>query len=339
MAPTVIGLAIDVSGSMRESFGSDAEQRLRAVWRSLRSAVDEAVTLRGSGDEDRRLFGYLFGLQEGEVADLFALARLAGLEPQMIAERERLGDWYYEAAGEFKVGELQLLASALDRRPECGVKLRELLPRKPSRDHDLFTRAWDTYQVSKAVLDGSTREAIHYAQGIARDEARWLLTEGERTVPLPLVGDYLEDGAFNTDRIRELVFGETPLCRALALAMQRFRRFPGARKRLVVISDGVPTDGDPQSLAAELRSAGVAILSCFIAPLDVLAPRAFPTYPSTESPGATVMTGIASSAAEAPEVTAVFRKLGWNCSDEARLVLQANHSRLLDDLFAAALTH
>lgn len=333
---TVIGLAIDVSGSMRESFGAQAEQRLQAVWRSLQTAAHEAATVRTTDQEDRQLFGYLFGLQEGEVADLFAVSRLADLNAERIATASDLGDWYREAAKEFKRWELQLLASALDRRSECGRRLRELLPRKPTGT-DLFSATVATFIAGKAAVNGSASKAIEYARGLARAEATWIMSEGERAIPLSDLAGSLRDGALDTTSMHDLVFGETPMVRALSLAAERFGRYPETRRRLVVISDGVPTDGDPLPVARSMRNAGVAILSCFIAPVDILPLRTFPTSTSHESDGAALMTAIASRSRDAPEVARAFRSLGWDCADDARLILQANHTRLLDELFTAAL--
>ena len=340
--PTVIGLAIDVSGSMRESFGSEMEQRLHAVWHSLQAAAREAVTVRDNKQEERYLFGYLFGLQQGDVADLFAASRLAELtaertaelNAEKIAEASDLGDWYREAAAVFKPGELTLLASALERRPECGRVLRKLLPRKPSKEH-LLSAPVAAFKVGVAAVDGSMREAMEYAHSLARDEVRWVLSK-ERTIAFSDLAGLLRDGALDTVSMRELVFGKTPMVQALSLAAERVRRYPEARKRLVVISDGAPTDGDPQPVAQRMRDDGVAILCCFIAPGDLLPPRAFPTSPSTQSAGAALMTAIASRSSDAPEVAAVFRRLGWDCPNDGRLILQANHSRLLDELFTAA---
>ncbi|KAF5656985.1 hypothetical protein FCIRC_13419 [Fusarium circinatum] len=62
------------------------------------------------------------------------------------------------------------------------------------------------------------------------------------------------------DAIGQYMYGLTPMCYALQKAMDAFRGRLGAKRRvLVLISDGISTDGDPSTAAEDLRNEGVSI--------------------------------------------------------------------------------
>lgn len=52
------------------------------------------------------------------------------------------------------------------------------------------------------------------------------------------------------DAIRQYMYGLTPMCYALQKARDAFRSKPEAERRvLVLMSDGISTDGDPSTAA------------------------------------------------------------------------------------------
>ncbi|CVK96005.1 uncharacterized protein FMAN_13925 [Fusarium mangiferae] len=121
-------------------------------------------------------------------------------------------------------------------------------------------------------------EALAFARRIQRD---WL-SDFENFVPLPVseVVDILqrlqdqwldhedtdsrnvseEDNDNLFDAIRQYMYGLTPMCYALQKARDAFRSKPEAKRRvLVLMSDGISTDGDPSTAAHDLRMEEVSI--------------------------------------------------------------------------------
>ncbi|SCV48304.1 uncharacterized protein FFB14_10308 [Fusarium fujikuroi] len=69
-----------------------------------------------------------------------------------------------------------------------------------------------------------------------------------------------EDNDNLFDAIRQYMYGLTPMCYALQKARDAFRSNPEAKRRvLVLMSDGISTDGDPSTAANDLRMEEVSI--------------------------------------------------------------------------------
>ncbi|EPS35594.1 hypothetical protein H072_10974 [Dactylellina haptotyla CBS 200.50] len=66
------------------------------------------------------------------------------------------------------------------------------------------------------------------------------------------------------DDIEPYLYGYTPMRAALCSAQDTFRHRQFTSKTLILISDGKSTDGDPRSLAKELRDSNVAIFTCML---------------------------------------------------------------------------
>eukprot|EP01083_Nonionella_stella_P145879 458096_1 len=68
------------------------------------------------------------------------------------------------------------------------------------------------------------------------------------------------------DDIRSRIFGGTPMCQSLRYSQQIFELNSqnNKQKRLLIISDGMATDGDPLQYASALRNKDVIVACCFI---------------------------------------------------------------------------
>lgn len=67
------------------------------------------------------------------------------------------------------------------------------------------------------------------------------------------------------DQLRPYLYGETPMCAALAMAQEIFRGTSDIEQRvLVIVSDGNSTDGPPLHLAKELKKDRVTIAAVFL---------------------------------------------------------------------------
>ncbi|KAF4499923.1 hypothetical protein FAGAP_3924 [Fusarium agapanthi] len=69
-----------------------------------------------------------------------------------------------------------------------------------------------------------------------------------------------EDNDNLFDAIHQYMYGLTPMCYALQKALEAFRSKPDAEHHvLVLMSDGISTDGDPSTVAGDLRGEGISI--------------------------------------------------------------------------------
>ncbi|KAF5602447.1 uncharacterized protein FSUBG_7754 [Fusarium subglutinans] len=73
-------------------------------------------------------------------------------------------------------------------------------------------------------------------------------------------GNVPEDNDNLFDAIRQYMYGPTPMCYALQKALEAFRSKPGTEHHvLVLMSDGISTDGDPSTVASDLRDERISI--------------------------------------------------------------------------------
>src|SRR5690349_19504550 len=117
MEGVLVGVVLDVSGSMRESLG-ESRDRISAVWESLRGTLREASAGRTA---ELRLFACLCGVKAGKgVADLMSLMNVPNLDPHQVAKQTGLEKWYLAARANFSQEQLRWIAAALVRRPEAA---------------------------------------------------------------------------------------------------------------------------------------------------------------------------------------------------------------------------
>jgi len=143
------------------------------------------------------------------------------------------------------------------------------------------------------------------------------------------------------------LFGMTPMCQALGVIRDRIKEeclrksftFPIL---LLIISDGLPDDGNPLPLIQELHAMGVMTLCCYLAERDVLAPRKL--YLAEEAhwtDGARLLFQCASTLHGDNYVSvAMFDYLsdhGWNPFEGARLFAQVNQAEVLGEFLEVLL--
>ncbi|KAF5688749.1 hypothetical protein FDENT_4692 [Fusarium denticulatum] len=89
---------------------------------------------------------------------------------------------------------------------------------------------------------------------LQRLQDQWLDHEDHDSGNVPENNDNLFDA------IRQYMYGLTPVCYALNKALEAFRSKPDAEHHvLVLMSDGISTDGDPSTVASDLRGKGISI--------------------------------------------------------------------------------
>jgi hypothetical protein len=143
------------------------------------------------------------------------------------------------------------------------------------------------------------------------------------------------------------LFGSTPMCQALGMIRDRMKE-ECTRKTftfpllLLIISDGLPDDGDPLPLIQELHAMGVTTLCCYLADRDVLAPRhLFDREEVQWSSGAKLLFRCASTLHEDTYVSrAMFDYLadyGWQPHDGVHLFAQVNQAEALGNFLEVLL--
>lgn len=327
-APTLlVGVGIDVSGSMESSINNrvgSRQSRLAAFRDALSRGASNAQRhlgpVRGAG-ANVRLFGYAFGLRTGGVCDLFSLVKAAdGLISQ--EEIERLKRKH---------------TAALERR-YSGASGLESLARQ-----FLGGGMVESFKVSaRAQAEAEVRSAVLAEVG-TRLTTR-LDSIGDTTLGL---GEFLELWKSSEGAMADaegFIFGNTPMCEALRKVKGRFeseraRSSADEQSVFLLVSDGESTDGNPTSVAADLFQLGVTVIGCYITDHDVIEPRVLASQPVSGWPkGATDMFRMSSIVDDDSELAHHLLREGWRIPKGARAFVQANHSDLLEELVAMALS-
>ncbi len=143
------------------------------------------------------------------------------------------------------------------------------------------------------------------------------------------------------------LFGGTPMCQALRLIRDRIKDVSANKAftypiLLLIISDGLPEDGNPVPLIDELHAMNVMTLCCYLADQDVLAPRQL--YAAEEAhwtEGARLLFCCASALHNDNYVSrAMFDYLadyGWNPREGVRLFAQVNQAEALGNFLEVLL--
>lgn len=210
----LIGVAIDLSGSMAQSIRNDSEtkvSRLESVRQSLGRLTNQAReslnTSRGAKTKIE-LFGYGFGFREIEVADLLALIKVG---PTVISKHEidNLKNRYTEemkAKYQGYEGTGQLIR---------GLGLGSIV--------DGFT------STMRANAEAETRRKIMLE---IKDRLIDKLKEtGDITLPIEQVADLWKESGDTLANAEELIYGNTPMNTAFNRISARFEHDLRAREK------------------------------------------------------------------------------------------------------------
>lgn len=322
-ARALIGLAIDLSGSMAENIRNNTGgqfSRLEGFCRSLdrlaqeaRRAIRESQLREANTSVD--IFAYGFGLRDGEVCDLFSLLKLGR---QIMSESRDLQ---------------QQRKHQLEERYGSYNGLGDLLRRY--HFHSLVDGARD-------VMESYARQEV--ALEICGQVRERLKNTKDTTLPLEEVAELWTGSGDAFSNLEPLIYGNTPMQQAMTNALRRFReeypsRPEGTIPLLFLLSDGEPTDGDPAPLAEELKSMGVTIVSCFVIDQDIANPRAlFGRSEPGWSKAARLMFSMASTVKPNSDFAEFLLERGWTIQKNAKLFVQLNHSEILEEFIQVVLS-
>jgi hypothetical protein len=318
----LVGIALDVSGSMETNIPSAAgpeQSRFQAFSQAFAESLNRAQRIVRSADGDPRvsIFAYAFGLRAGSVADLFTLLK---------ASRDVVDEKEVRRLGERHAADLRSRYSGYS-------------------DLEGLARSYGFGGLVDSVkADAETRGREEVARLVVNDLLpkiqKRMDTIGDTTLGLRELADLWKPTA-TSEAAEAVIFGDTPMCAALKSVSERFQREAkrsGASQRLLLlISDGNPTDGDPEPIAERIRAQGVVVISCFISAADVQSPRQLVVRPDLRWPSdATRLFRMASTVDLQSPVTAHLLRNGWTIENGSRYFFQANHSELLAEFVETA---
>jgi hypothetical protein len=197
-------------------------------------------------------------------------------------------------------------------------------------------------ELANAADNEAVREVIFREAGSALGEE--LQKYGTTTLPLDELSRMLGRDEDSLKDARPMIYGRTPMRRALEEVRARFSRElasaqPGTVPVLFIISDGEPTDGDPAPVAESIRKDGIYIVSCFITNKDLPNARSLrEVSESTWDPGASLMFRMASDVSRDSVFTRFLSELGWAVPARPKLFVQVNHSQVFDEFMRLALS-
>jgi len=325
--PVLLGLAVDLSGSMQGSIRNRSNRtmsRLDGFREALDNAVRDARQSASTRDEEAdscHVFAYGFGLRHRSVecADLFSLVS---------ASKDLITD---EELDRIKTKHTNEVRRRYEARASQYGGVADLARR----------------YLGGGVVGGFERSFRAQAEAEVRDLvvsevsdrlARRLEELGETTLSLGEVSDLWKESESAFEGASELIFGLTPMRSALGAVRSRFeaelqRRPEETLASLFLLSDGDPTDGDPREVVEEIRSLGVLVVSCSVTDRDVADPRTLYGEPlASWSDGARLMFDAASAIDDGSEFADFLLRRGWSIQPGARLFVQLNHTDVLEEL-------
>lgn len=340
--PTLLGIAMDVSGTMNMSIRNNANadlSRIDALTKAYNFMIAAtrltAQKLTDQGEFPLRTFTYLYGLNISPgYVDLFTLLK----NVQTVTERP----------------EFQSFSQEKRRERYISAKKRDTAQTLKESGLTGLTGLQHAYVKKEKALENKPIEDIpDEAPEIVKEDILSFLHEqvGDTTLSLgELVDTWTEvGGSFNNGK--DYLFGATPLRGCMSEIVLRFDRETKREKGLyrdkvlLVISDGDPTDGLPREFVERLDKAGVTIASAFITDRDVAGPRLLSNETKKSwMEGARILFDMASktdrpskeiSVRGPKEMDITWRKAfeanGWTVPPGARLFALINQFEILAD--------
>jgi hypothetical protein len=144
------------------------------------------------------------------------------------------------------------------------------------------------------------------------------------------------------DTLRPYMYGNTPMREALIKSLAAFREHPTAEQRvLVVVSDGISTDGDPLPLACELGRENVIMATVYLtSDREIPGHRLYDQAAEGWSKGQRTLFDMAATVASATHPVPVLTSMGWEIppSGECALYTTVCSAAALDEFCSLLLS-
>jgi hypothetical protein len=269
-----------------------------------------------------KLFAYAFGLRTGEVCDLFSLVKAA----DDIISNDEIENLKRRYTAEIK-NRYSGMGGIADIARNFG-----------------FGGIVDSVE-SAAYASAESEVRNRILAEVQRRLSNKLETVGELTLSLKNLVELWQGSSTSFEHAEGFIFGGTPMCEALHKIKRRFQteidRITNKNMELILllVSDGEPTDGNPEPIAIEISKLGVTTICCYITNEDVGAPRTLYSKAKENWPsGAQLMFKMSSHIPEDSPLVNYLLREGWTIAKDAKAFIQVNHSEILEELVGFALS-
>ncbi len=363
----LVGILTDVSGSMKESIDDPLDKEAGPWSRSIFKTVDSLV------EHDVKVDNLVFAIAYGSCRKPQVFDLLHTLENTQNPESQRHGgNQESDNIGEVLKDFLDILTKSgagYVRTWADESRLRRILSLQEAKMFRSMMKAKRSFTL-QFIAEILPQECVNGTSCTYTDkEVRETLDRGVKLVwetcnvpvsshscdPVMRVQDarhvlrYYSDGADRhltrqevddvVKTVEPFVYGRTPMIEALRVADTLFdmRRFHRHHKMLVVLSDGLPTDGDA---ILKFSNAGVTVVSIYITNQHLdNARRLFSKKSSAWDKGASLMYDLASTLTTQEIPRTIFVKKDWTVditNNQTRLFCQVNHPDVIDDVCSLA---
>ena len=362
--PALIGILLDVSGSMERSIGSGIDEDGEPWARSIFEVIDNLIKYDVSADN--HVFAVGFGANEGEqIFDILGTL-------QQIHLHIRAFDRKFEPVTPGQLKKIYLIlekAGAHSIRQWIDVEVaREVLP-----DHiaSLLLRKceYDQSFASKFVMEflppvcrfedsqmatfmkTQTKSITEDVKDLIDKAVPHLLKKsvGEDSIlsvhdASDILHRCFDEEELSKERSRELlgriepyIYGGTPLYKSIerATELMRTSEVSSHKKVLFVLSDGEPADGaiddsaKKEKAVSGLTEASVNVVGCFVTDSTTIKPgRLYSEMKPNWQKGAKFLFSLSSIVTTQSIPRTMFVKRDWSIevkNNETRLFLQVNH--------------
>lgn len=315
---TLLGIAIDTSGSMEASIQNRASRdlsRFTSVQESLREiglqAKNELQKNNEHTNDKFNAFVYAFGMRIGtgvaDIASLWKASKNINIDREVEQHKQHL-----EAQGR---SQLEANRGLIDLANRFG-----------------FGREVEAYK-DAAIRSGRQKVIAEVGAKVLAEATRI----GDTNMTAQELSEIFgaEQSGIDSQILEDIVYGVTPMVSAANEIQRRFQRTePNTydQRTLIVISDGSPTDGNPRDIFKEIESEGITIISCFVTDDDIADPRVLFGKPQVSwNEGAQLMWEIASEVEPSTPFSRYLLSQGWSIEKDAHLFVQVNHSEVLEE--------
>lgn len=329
---SLIGIAVDVSGSMTESINNNTNRqlsRLESFNESLKRLGEEAnQTIKANKerkiDTNIDVFAYAFGLRTDDICDLFSLLKIG----KDVISKEEIEDLKRKYTNEMKSK-----YSGYSGYSGLG---------NLARQYGFGSFVNEAESVLRGNAENEIRRKIMLE--VSRRIQKSLGDVGDTTLSINEVTKLSNDSSDTFSNAEELIYGSTPMKSALEEIYQRFIRELKKRPSdtipvLFIVSDGEPTDGEPLPFAKLIKNLGVTIVTCFVTDSDVINPKSLVgASKGLTDRGAKLMFDMASQIDENSDYARFLLRKGWKINENGKLFVQINHSSILEEFINVVLS-
>ena len=367
MEEALIGVLVDVSGSMRSAYELDRStdasvERTHAIITTLVDIVKREVVRHGRRES---IFTCAFGLDRGECGN--ACTGTCDLVPLFNSPRDghqalvKLALEYRAPQTEWWIRkhlsqlEAQILYIGLRQKPSFIPELIKLIPSEfqtsmvdKAEGVNSFLAKFGVRNYVKEGADAAAAKSEAFKLAHKIIDGIWQDLPQPRAVQevSKMLDELLKSPSASStshDQIRKFlkqiepfIFGRTPMCKALGDARAVFQNRNIKKKVLFILSDGDSTDGDPRPICEELHRSNITIVTCFLTSDEIGNPRQLLYEPDPNwrsGDGRSVLFEMSSTMPNTHTPISYLTDANWTlpASGESRLFVQANSLDVVDE--------